>query len=114
MIILRLTSEQARHIKAADNIRIVIIDKPRKPTAGTVTLTQKQYAVLNYIAAYQIANGYPPALSEMAKYFGVSAPSISKRVARLIDLGYVTRDGNRKRSLRVVRLPGGVELERVA
>lgn len=65
------------------------------------TLTDKQRAVLLWIAAQQRA-GRPPSLAEIASEFDTTPSAVQHMLDRLQLKGFVTREPNVARSVRVV------------
>lgn len=56
-----------------------------------LNLTPKQKQILDFINQFSIENGYPPSLSEMAKKFNKSIPTIFQFVETLKNKGFLTK-----------------------
>ncbi|HEX9736782.1 MAG TPA: transcriptional repressor LexA [Thermoanaerobaculia bacterium] len=79
-------------------------DKGRRPAY----LTERQKAVLDYIAGYQADHGIAPTHREIRDHFGYSSfGTVYKHLKLLQRKGYLHRDWNQKRGLELVRaVPG--------
>jgi len=66
-------------------------------------MTPKLVATLDYIRAYQAANGYAPTMQEAADKLGVSKVTIWERVGRLEKAGAIKRLRRRHHGIRVPR-----------
>lgn len=66
-------------------------------------LTERQKELLDYIVGYTETNGYPPVLREMGEALGISHAGARNKIAALIKKGYIIREDNRTRRLRVIR-----------
>ncbi len=64
------------------------------------TRLQGQY--LAFIYYYTKINGYPPAESDMQRYFRVSAPAVHDMVLRLDENGLIRRTPRQARSIEVL------------
>ncbi len=64
--------------------------------------TRKQGQYLAFIHYYTKLHGTPPAEAEMARYFGVSAPSAHQMVVTLEENGFIARTRGRARSIRLL------------
>jgi hypothetical protein len=86
----------------------------KKMSRATVKFTSRQGQFLAFIHLYRLLHRRGPAESDLAAFFRVTPPSVHGMVAKLEELGLVTRDPGVARSLRVAipanRLP---ELEQV-
>lgn len=84
---------------------------PRKPDPEKrlmTYLTERQKAVLEYVAEYQKKNGISPTHREIRDQFGYSSfGTVYKHLKLLQDKGYLHRDWNQKRGLELLRaVPG--------
>ncbi len=72
-------------------------------------LTERQKAILEFIADYQQRNGISPTHREIREEFGYSSfGTVYKHLKLLQEKGYLHRDWNQKRGLELVRaVPGG-------
>lgn len=64
--------------------------------------SKRQGQVLAYIYCYTKVNRRPPAESDIAAYFGVSAPSAHQMILRLEERGFISRTPGAARSIRVL------------
>ncbi len=65
-------------------------------------ITKKQKEVLNFIQSYSKKKGYAPTLEEICKHFRLSSVSTAHfHVARLEKDGYLKKENNRARAIRV-------------
>lgn len=83
----------------------------RKPTY----LTERQKAVLDFIAEYQSEHGISPTHREIREHFGYSSfGTVYKHLKLLQQKGYLHRDWNQKRGLELIRaVPGHHNQEEV-
>ena len=66
-------------------------------------ITKKQKQVLNFITKYQTRNGYAPSLDEIRKKFKLASVSTAHfHISKLRDLGYLTKEENKSRSIDVI------------
>ena len=71
--------------------------KPDKPT-------EVQQRLLAFIQQFDAENGYPPTVREMQTGVGISSPSmVHHNLNHLTRMGYIERDANTSRGLRVVK-----------
>lgn len=85
--------------------------RKRDPNKRPVTyLTERQKAVLEYIAEYQKKNGISPTHREIRDQFGYSSfGTVYKHLRLLQEKGYLHRDWNQKRGLELLRaIPGSL------
>ncbi|NIP28487.1 MAG: hypothetical protein GWN55_17095 [Phycisphaerae bacterium] len=69
-------------------------------------LTRKQKKVLDFVAEYCCKQGFPPTLREIGE--GISLSNISAvrgHIAALVNKGYITKEEDKARSIRVVHSP---------
>ncbi|XPP26296.1 MAG: transcriptional repressor LexA [Leucobacter sp.] len=72
-------------------------ERPGKP------LTEKQQAILEFIARSVESRGYPPSMREIGDAVGLSSlSSVTHQLSRLELAGYLRRDPNRPRALEVL------------
>lgn len=70
---------------------------PQKP------LTEKQQAILEFIARSVESRGYPPSMREIGDAVGLSSlSSVTHQLSRLELGGYIRRDPNRPRALEIL------------
>jgi len=74
-------------------------------------LTRRQKEILEFVAAFQRREGIPPTHREICEEFGYSSyGTVHKHLRLLREKGYLDRDWNQKRGLRLLRpVPGGAE-----
>ncbi|MFV0432373.1 MAG: transcriptional repressor LexA [Leucobacter sp.] len=66
-------------------------------------LTEKQQAILEYIARSVETRGYPPSMREIGDAVGLSSlSSVTHQLSRLELSGYIRRDPNRPRALEIL------------
>lgn len=72
----------------------------------TEKLSNAQRVVLDCIRDYIKENGYPPAVRDICAAAGLSSPStVHSHLNRLEKAGYISRDGGRNRSIRLLESP---------
>ncbi|MDA8019623.1 MAG: transcriptional repressor LexA [Thermoanaerobaculia bacterium] len=72
-------------------------------------LTERQKAILEFIADYQARNGISPTHREIREEFGYSSfGTVYKHLKLLQEKGYLRRDWNQKRGLELLRAVPGV------
>jgi Mn-dependent DtxR family transcriptional regulator len=64
--------------------------------------TELQGQYLAFVHLYSKVNRQPPAEADIARYFGVSPPSVHEMLKRLEKAGLISRAPGRARSLRVL------------
>ena len=74
----------------------------RSKAMVTTPYTSKQGQYLAFIHHYTKVHRYPPAESDIQRYFGVSAPSVHMMIATLTKRGLVDRIPYTPRSIRVL------------
>jgi repressor LexA len=66
-------------------------------------LTDRQQAILDFLAAFQAGHGYPPTRAEIARAFGFSqARSAEDHLRALAAKGAIALEGGRSRGIRVL------------
>src|SRR5260370_41623517 len=67
-----------------------------------MALTRRQKEVLDFIASYQVENGYSPSYDEIARGLNLaSIPTVHKNIAALQTKNYLHRSHNQSRSIEV-------------
>ncbi|MDR1470642.1 MAG: transcriptional repressor LexA [Spirochaetaceae bacterium] len=66
-------------------------------------LTEKQEAVLRFVAEFQVAHGYPPTNREIAARFAISPKAAHDRVLKLVEKNAVRIKGHSSRSIEVIK-----------
>ena len=82
---------------------------------GEHQLTSRQHSILEYIEREMRERGYPPSVREIGAEVGLTSPSsVHSHLATLQRHGYLLRDPDRPRALKVLWDPvsGAVEVER--
>jgi repressor LexA len=70
---------------------------------STKPLTEKQQAILEYIALSVESRGYPPSMREIGDAVGLSSlSSVTHQLSRLELAGFIRRDPNRPRALEIL------------
>lgn len=64
-------------------------------------MTESQDQVYNYLTYVIKEKGYPPSVREIASAVGLSPSSAQLRLNELVDLGYISRDSDAKRGIRI-------------
>lgn len=67
--------------------------------------SKRQVEILEFAREYRRENGYSPALSEMAKHFNVSIPTIHQHIYSLQKKNLLTVEKGKKRSIQELRNP---------
>ncbi len=70
------------------------------------TLTIRQKQILEYLRDYQAEHGYPPSFRETAGYFKINLGTVQDHLKALTRKGYLSREVNRSRGLRLIPSPG--------
>ena len=65
-------------------------------------LTDRQRHILDVVYACTGEQGYPPTLAELADFIGCTTSTAQGHVDRLIRKGSLTRDGEGRRTLKIV------------
>lgn len=67
------------------------------------TITPQQRRILRFIVAYQQRHGYPPSVREIGTSVGLASSStVHWHLHALERLGYLKRDPNKPRALRIL------------
>lgn len=72
-----------------------------------MTLTPKQYEVIEAIQSHRRSHGVSPTLRELSDKLGISHVNIHEKINNLIKKGVIRRDSHKSRAIEV--LPGVVE-----
>ena len=67
--------------------------------------TEKQGKYLAFIQAYTVLNGCPPAVNDIARFFGVRSPSAQGMVQQLEKKGLITKTPGAARTISVTLAP---------
>lgn len=75
-------------------------------------ITDRQRAVLTYVADSITERGYPPTLREIGNHLGIkSTNGVNDHLRALERKGYLTREDMKSRTLRVLRGPDGSDID---
>lgn len=75
-------------------------------------LSEKQQAVFDYIQQSLDKNGFAPSVREIASAVGYSSPSTVQYILdKLEDMGYIERDANLKRTIRICNSSGSKSVQ---
>lgn len=67
-------------------------------------LAARQQAVLDHLAGYIAANGYPPTLREASEALGINVSAVHQHWQALERKGYVTKSAKSSRTIRIVEV----------
>lgn len=70
------------------------------------SLTIRQKQILEYLKNYQAEHGYPPSFREVAGHFKINLGTVQDHFKALTRKGYLSREVNRSRGLRLIPSPG--------
>jgi len=66
-------------------------------------LTDRQRRMLDHIQDFSVKNGYPPSIRQIGKAVGISSTSVvNYNLNRLVEEGYLDRDQNVSRGIRII------------
>lgn len=67
-------------------------------------LSERQRRMLEFIERFTVDSGYPPSIREIGKNVGISSTSVvNYNLNRLVDEGYLSRDKNVSRGIRMTK-----------
>jgi repressor LexA len=72
------------------------------------TLTIRQKQILEYLRNFQTEQGYPPSFREVAGHFKINLGTVQDHLKALTRKGFLTREVNRSRGLRLIPLSGAL------
>jgi len=64
-------------------------------------LTETQYQTFVWVKDFIKRNGWSPSINEVAEKFDISGAAAADRINGIIERGYLEKDENRSRTLRV-------------
>ena len=64
-------------------------------------LTEQQRHVLNFVRSYLEQHRYPPALTEIASFLGLSKSTVFTHVSALERKGYLKREAGKPRTITI-------------
>ncbi|MBU0516011.1 MAG: transcriptional repressor LexA [Proteobacteria bacterium] len=72
-----------------------------------MTITDRQQQVLDFIAAFQAREGFPPSVREICAHLGLKSPgSLIKHLRALEEEGLLGRSPGKKRAWKLTQAPG--------
>ena len=75
----------------------------KKSSMGTGKPSKRQAEILQFAREYRRENGYSPALTEIAKHFDISIPTVHEHISHLRDKNLLTAERGKKRSIQALR-----------
>ena len=75
----------------------------KKSTINLGNPSKRQAEILHFAREYRRENGYSPALTEMAKHFDISIPTVHQHISALQKKGLLTVEKGKKRSIQSLR-----------
>ena len=75
---------------------------PTSPVLPPPRWTERQGQYLAFIYDYTKVNRQPPAVTDIARYFGLAPPSVHRMVVELVERGLLAKTPGAARSLRVL------------
>ena len=74
----------------------------KKSSIGIGKPSKRQAEILHFAREYRRENGYSPALTEIAKHFDISIPTVHQHVSSLRDKNLLTLEKGKKRSIQAL------------
>ena len=75
-------------------------------------LNKREKAILKYIEKAVVENGYPPSVREIGKAIGLkSTATVHAYIARLTEEGYIAKQNNKGRTLKLLKGGNGEPIE---
>ena len=71
----------------------------KKSSMGTGKPSKRQAEILHFAREYRRENGYSPALTEIAKHFDISIPTVHEHISHLREKNLLSVDKGKKRSI---------------
>ena len=75
----------------------------KKSSMGTGKPSKRQAEILHFAREYRRENGYSPALTEIAKHFDISIPTVHEHISHLREKNLLTAERGKKRSIQALR-----------
>lgn len=72
------------------------------PSAARTTLTDKQTAILDFVAAKTKEQGYPPTRRQIAEALGLSRARADQQLHAIAKKGYIALEPAASRGIRIV------------
>jgi repressor LexA len=83
-------------------IDILSLNHGKEARMAKGKLSERQRRMLEFIKTFTVGNGYPPSIREIGKAVGISSTSVvNYNLNRLVDGGYLDRDQNVSRGIRL-------------
>mgnify|MGYP003394652802 CR=1 FL=1 len=73
-----------------------------KSSVGIGKPSKRQAEILQFAREYRRENGYSPALTEIAKYFDISIPTVHQHISSLREKNLLTTEKGKKRSIQAL------------
>ena len=74
-----------------------------KSSTGIGKPSKRQAEILHFAREYRRENGYSPSLTEIAKHFDISIPTVHEHISLLQDKNLLTAEKGKKRSIQALR-----------
>ena len=74
-----------------------------KSSVGIGKPSKRQAEILHFAREYRRENGYSPSLTEIAKHFDISIPTVHEHISLLQDKNLLTAEKGKKRSIQALR-----------
>jgi len=74
-----------------------------KSSLGIGKPSKRQAEILQFAREYRRENGYSPSLTEIAKHFDISIPTVHEHISHLQDKNLLTAEKGKKRSIQALR-----------
>ena len=74
-----------------------------KSSVGIGKPSKRQAEILQFAREYRRENGYSPSLTEIAKNFDISIPTVHEHISHLRDKNLLTAERGKKRSIHALR-----------
>jgi repressor LexA len=75
----------------------------KKSSMGIGKPSKRQAEILQFAREYRRENGYSPSLTEIAKHFDISIPTVHEHISHLQDKNLLTLEKGKKRSIQALR-----------
>ena len=75
----------------------------KKSSMGMGKPSKRQAEILQFAREYRRDNGYSPALTEIAKHFDISIPTVHEHISSLREKNLLTVEKGKKRSIQALR-----------
>jgi len=75
----------------------------KKSSVGIGKPSKRQAEILQFAREYRRENGYSPSLTEIAKHFDISIPTVHEHISHLQKKNLLTAEKGKKRSIQALR-----------